>query len=116
MTRFYMILFVTLFLIAGCEKDGNRDRTETVFLTVSHEYAKYILWGESSLREGINIKEDNASYWQTLPINGIEGFNYEVGFEYRLKVLKTHLTNPPADGLDVSYKLLQIISKTEMSD
>ncbi|MDR1673242.1 MAG: DUF4377 domain-containing protein [Bacteroidales bacterium] len=36
-----------------------------------------------------------------IPLNAIEDFNYEVGHEYRLKVLKTHLANPPADGSDI---------------
>jgi len=95
----------------------NSDKTVTVYLTVSHEYADYISFeGNGLASDGIRIKEDNVSYWLNLPIDGIEGFNYEVGFEYRLKVLKTYLANPPADGLDVRYKLIELISKTEISN
>ena len=41
----------------------------------------------------------------------IEGFNYEPGLEYNVKVEKTAIENPPVDGSSIRYKLIKVISK-----
>jgi hypothetical protein len=103
-----------IFLMVGCENNEDKDWTEKVFLTVSSETVDYSpIEGNGAVFDGLRIKEDNANHWIIIPLNDIEGFNYEVGHEYKLKVLKTHLANPPADGSDVKYKLLEIILKSD---
>ncbi|NKQ37184.1 MAG: META domain-containing protein [Chloroflexi bacterium] len=42
----------------------------------------------------------------------IEGFNYEEGFEYELKVEVTKVENPPADASNLKYTLVEEVSKT----
>jgi hypothetical protein len=107
------ISFFTL-LIAGCENNENKDWAEEVLITVASEFVDYHpIEGNGVTSDGLHIKEDNASYWIKIPLDAIEDFNYEVGHEYKLKVLKTHLANPPADGSDVKYKLIEIILKSE---
>ena len=41
----------------------------------------------------------------------IEGFNYEKGYEYKLKVKRTEVVNPAADASKYSYKLKKVTSK-----
>ncbi|MDY7394838.1 DUF4377 domain-containing protein [Aureibaculum sp. 2210JD6-5] len=41
----------------------------------------------------------------------IEGFNYELGYLYSLKIKKETLENPPADGSSIRYKLIEEVSK-----
>jgi hypothetical protein len=107
------ISFFTL-LTVGCENNENKDWAEEVLITVASEFADYHpIEGNDVTSNGLRIKEDNESYWINIPLDAIEDFNYEVGYEYKLKVLKTHLANPPADGLDVKYKLIEIILKSE---
>jgi hypothetical protein len=85
----------------------NKDWAEEVLLTVAPEIAYFYSWESNVPSAGINIKEDKANDWEVLPLKYIEGFRYT----YRLKVLKTHLAFPPADGFDIKYKLLETISK-----
>ncbi|MDY3549005.1 DUF4377 domain-containing protein, partial [Riemerella anatipestifer] len=62
--------------------------------------------------KGLKIKETNFTEW--IVITGIEGFAYEEGFEYELKLQKTYLSNPPQDSpSNVTYKLLEILSKKQ---
>ncbi|MDR1222078.1 MAG: substrate-binding domain-containing protein [Tannerella sp.] len=115
--NFLLIAAVCLVTLsaAGCGKDENKDWTEEVLLTVSSEVVEYYPPNEENEAGfyGIKIMEDNTTHSVTLPLNGgIEGFDYEAGYEYRLKVLKTHLANPPADGSDFVYRLIEILSKT----
>ena len=60
------------------------------------------------------IKEAMEEDW-TLFYDDIEGFNYEVGFAYKIEVKITQIKNPPADGASIKYKLVNIIyqEKTE---
>ena len=107
----FALLCVTL---NGClmTHDENQDWTETILLTVSSETGRYYTYPLEDNREGcegMKIKEDHEEYWSTVPFTEITDFHYKVGNEYRLKVLKTHLANPPADGSNVRYKLIEVI-------
>ncbi|MEW5929386.1 MAG: DUF4377 domain-containing protein [Gemmatimonadota bacterium] len=59
----------------------------------------------------MQVKERPQDDWQNF-YDGIEGFQYELGFSYRLRVLKTPVPNPPADGSSVSWRLLEVLEKT----
>lgn len=62
-------------------------------------------------KEGMKVKEEESEGWSALAFSEIEGFEYEKGYEYVLKVKKTTLANPPMDGNEVRYKLIKIVSK-----
>lgn len=49
--------------------------------------------------------------WQ-LFYNSIEGFTYEPGYQYELKVKKTDVANPPADASSLRYSLVEVVSKS----
>ena len=106
-------LFYLIFILSSCLSDNeNKDWQEEVFLTVSSEMVDFYPFINIGIpSEGIYIKEDKLNYWTSFPLTGIEGFNYEAGYEYRLKVRKTHLANPPEDGFNFEYELISIISK-----
>ena len=44
--------------------------------------------------------------------SSIEGFEFEPGYEYELKVRKIERENPPADASAYEYRLVKIVSKT----
>ncbi len=48
----------------------------------------------------------------TLFYNQIEGFTFEEGFAYELKVRTEQVANPPADGSSLRYILIELVSKT----
>lgn len=45
--------------------------------------------------------------------DSIEGFEYEQGYEYVIEVKIEHKENPPADGSNLKYSLIRVISKTK---
>lgn len=114
----WMNLIILCFFAALCssclDNEDDEDWSEVVNLYVASEKGEYYPQeypnGLAPL-EGIKIKEHPNDEWTIISINGIKGFVYEEGFEYYLRVEKTHLGNPPADGMDVIYKLIEIISK-----
>ena len=42
----------------------------------------------------------------------VRGFDYEPGFDYKLRVLKTPVPNPPADASSINWTLVEVVSKT----
>ncbi len=107
---FLLFLFLTLTLvITGCDREA-RDVITEVEVTVQHKYADLAIPPDFEPIKGLKIKESNSQEWIVIP--GISGFDYVENFEYRLKLEKTKLADPPMDlPSDTTYKLLEILSK-----
>lgn len=62
------------------------------------------------VQEGAMIGSDD---WELFYYeNSIQGFDYEAGYVYDLRLEVTHIENPPADGMSTELKLLEILKKT----
>ncbi|MFZ1755141.1 MAG: DUF4377 domain-containing protein [Caldilineaceae bacterium] len=48
--------------------------------------------------------------------NGIDGFVFVPGYNYELRVLRTHVANPPADGSSLAYTLLEVVRQEPAYD
>jgi len=62
-----------------------------------------------------------GAFYKSLTLAGkgvefIEGFDYEWGYNYRLTVEKTELSQPMADASSVEYRLIKVDSKVRVSD
>ena len=68
-------------------------------------------WDISTPIPGMKIKEENSKEWQNESQYAIEGFTFEPGYFYTLKVKKTILANPPADSGNVRYQLIEVLKK-----
>ncbi|WP_083506393.1 DUF4377 domain-containing protein [Chryseobacterium aquaticum] len=60
----------------------------------------------------LQVKEKETDQWENFYSN-IEGFTYEPGFEYELKVKTEKIENPPMDGSSIKYTLIKQVSKTK---
>lgn len=108
-----IMMYCTSLIFVSCEKDS-KDWSETAFLLVSAEKGKYYPFGSDQELDGLNIRREGESVWSVIPLTGIEKFNYEEGFNYRLKVEIIHLKNPSQDDSSIKYKLIEIISKEKV--
>ncbi len=61
-------------------------------------------------QECFRVRQQPDTEW-TLFYDPIEGFDYQPGFEYTIKVLQRSIRNPPADGSSASYHLVSILRK-----
>lgn len=57
------------------------------------------------------VKETPDGEW-TYFYDEINGFEWEAGFEYELRVAVTTIADPPADASSLSYDLVEVVSKT----
>ncbi len=60
----------------------------------------------------LQVKEKESDTWQNFYTN-IEGFTYEPGYEYVLKVKTEKIENPPMDASSIKYTLIKQVSKTK---
>lgn len=60
----------------------------------------------------LQVREKATDSWENFYSN-IEGFTYEPGFEYELKVRTEKVENVPADRASVRYILVRIIDKVK---
>ncbi len=62
----------------------------------------------------LQVKENEADEW-TLFYDQIEGFTYEPGFIYELRVRETAVENPPADASSLALSLVEVVSQTAVA-
>ena len=107
-----MILFIAcLISVASCTSD---DDVEIVTLKVNH----YKQSGNALMPNQFLLVQEEAAIdgddWYFF-YSGIEGFDYELGYVYTLKVEKEIIGNPMADGGSINYKLIEEIGKEKVA-
>lgn len=60
--------------------------------------------------ECLQVRESTDRPWQHF-YSEIEGFVFEPGFDYELRVLEEKVANPPADGSSLRWTLVTVVSK-----
>ena len=107
------ILLACVLAIACDNGNGLTDKTKDIIMSVSEEpgvmYDIFDDEGKYPIPCMRVMDEDFPGEWRNLSMTAIEGFNYEAGHMYTLKVRRTILANPPADASSYTYRLLEIL-------
>lgn len=103
-------------LMVSCSLDNDdepKDVVKEIMMSVSHEtgitYDLFDTNAEYPIECMLVKEEGEDGRWTTLAFGAIEGFTYVKGHSYELRVKKTILANPPADGSNCRYKLIKIL-------
>lgn len=91
--------------------DESKDKVETMDVQVSPYTCFSGVFMSHEVIEGMSVKVGSNPNYDFMGLSSIEGFTYERGYEYKLKIQRTTLGNPPADGGSYTYKLIKILSK-----
>ena len=62
----------------------------------------------------LNVRESDEADW-TLWYDPIEGFEHEAGYDYRLMVNETTISDPPADASSIRWTLIEVLEKTPVA-
>lgn len=113
MNRFIIpILFIANFYVTACSDDEPKDKTKDIMMSVSEEPGiMYSLFDDEGKHPIMCLRvqdEDFPNEWRNLSMSAIEGFEYQIGHRYTLRVRRTILANPPADASSYIYKLLEV--------
>ncbi len=105
-------MLVVVCALTGCLSDEPKDSVKEIDMYVSSETGVTYPWGDDMKTNPIEcmlVSEGDANSWFYLEFGRIEGFTYETGHEYKLRVKRTILANHPADGSDRTYSLVRIV-------
>lgn len=75
---------------------------------VVHQIAPYKVVVNGAFFKQLSLKTEQHT------IDGIEGFDFEWGYQYTLKLEKVKLENPPEDASDTQYSLIKEVDKTRV--
>lgn len=106
MRRF--VIGLTLLGLAACRDGVTGPSIAMLELHVDREKVACVTLIET---ECLRIRERESDSWQIF-YGEIEGFTWEPGYEYRLRVVRAVISNPPADGSSFRYVLVQTLSRT----
>ncbi|PDP69743.1 DUF4377 domain-containing protein [Tannerella forsythia] len=109
MHKLLMVIFAVCTLCLSCS-DENESRELNMWIASHTEMVTDPVGGVK--RSYMMYKLDESANWMPLSSH-IDGFQYEVGFEYVLLVRETPIKKPMQDQSDVSYSLIRILSKTK---
>ena len=114
-TKLFALLSAGFILVVccGCFKEET-DKVSEINLYVNYEtgimYDLFDDYREHPIECMLVIEEDGNGEWNRMPFGAIEGFSYERGHEYVLRVKRTILANPPQDASNRTYSLIRILS------
>ena len=111
MTRSYLQFAVFLALPAAMCQSPASPTSEILTLEVAA--AKVECVGEAASRCML-VRDSATTEWRKF-YGSISGFEYVEGFRYRIRVERTRVANPPADGSSYRYRLIELLAK-EPSD
>ena len=120
----YLVPFVAMvvYVVAGCSADGEEkgDIVKVISMSVSEKTGITYDLFDTNAEYPIDcmlVKEEGGNgQCQNLMFGSSEGFTYEKGHAYELKVRKTILANPPADGSNCRYKLIEILEDRTVTE
>jgi hypothetical protein len=115
MAGFVFILFTSLFF-AACSDDDSEgkniiDSKDYVLTIASHKVPGVVSeCGNNVLTEVYAVKKDHSDTW--IQQSWIDGFEYENGYEYKIKVRETsYLDYNRSEPAWTEYKMTELISK-----
>jgi heat shock protein HslJ len=113
MRRLWTVPVLLAAAAAGCGESGSSGgaEAETTTLYVAHFPRDCVGVGPMTC---LQVRESPDEEWRLL-YQKIEGFDYEPGYDYELRVRTEKVDNPPADGSSIRYILEEVVSRTPMS-
>ncbi|MDO4801507.1 MAG: DUF4377 domain-containing protein [Prevotellaceae bacterium] len=120
--RLFLSLVVALFCatnLCGCQADGNEDEearkvlsSKDYVITVASHKLEGVLTSCGMNVKGtvLAVKKEGSTTWEAW--GGISDFDYEEGYEYRLKINETnYLDYRMGDPAWTEHKLLEVLLK-----
>ena len=117
---FLAVCLASMAVLWSCDDDDvARDVVKEVTLLVSEKTdIDYVLFDDKKENpvECMLVMENGVDVtWRKMWFSEISGFTYVKGHSYKLRVKKTILANPPADGSAWRYELIDVLEDREMT-
>ncbi|MCM8570768.1 DUF4377 domain-containing protein [Gramella jeungdoensis] len=113
----FVLIFLAFLGTNSCSMVGDVGNNQGELVDVRINHYRQTGIGEALhlvylMQEGEGIGSENWSYLY----EGIEGFDFELGYIYDLKARKVKVEDPPMDGSSIKYILVNVRSKKKVSE
>jgi hypothetical protein len=98
---------IILFFFIQCSKNSAESNEKTMIVG-----SQLVDCEGAGPMKCMQVKAKESDNWEYFYGN-IQGFNYESGYEYVIKVKVEEVRNPPADGSSQQYTLITQVAKTK---
>ena len=106
------MIFLLSSVALSCSKEKEEvDWTEEKNIEVNSCIVPVKVFGVPDTVDGFQIRTVGTKEWKAVPSYFIEGFKFEEGYFYVLKVKYTHLVDPPQDSPNIVCELISVLSK-----
>ena len=96
------------------ENINDIQKTENLFSTL-YVNSELVDCVGVAVQQCMLVRENPNSDWKNF-YDHIDGFEFQNGYEYKLKIKITEIKNPPADASSLKYSLLEILEKNLADD
>lgn len=115
--RLFFFTTIILYGAFACKtsKPGINSSELSSFKTRTYYIAPYqVACSGAGEQKCFLIKHKTGDQWKNF-YSQIEGFNFEPGYSYIIKIKESEVSNPPADASSINYQLEEIIEKQHIS-
>ena len=102
-----LLMMTLLLLLSACQQTPNVSQQERL-LFINNQLVD--CYGVGPMK-CMQVRNNETDAW-SLFYQQIDGFNFEAGYNYTLRVRIDTVANPPADGSSLHFTLLDMIAKT----
>ena len=110
MLKHAIFILTMMLFVSGCGSDNNDGITQELSIASSKQVCFGMIQALCKQTTDLNIGENSQP---SLMLSSIEGFEYRWGYTTVVRIRRTEIDNPPADGSSFRYLLLNVISDTE---
>lgn len=108
---------LAILFFSACSNDEKGDVQKTIEITIYSDtgFAGYFM-SDNLYGEFLLFSEEGNNNVNVLTSGGssFDDFDYEKGYQYKVKARKTTLANPPQDASSIVYDYLETISKKKV--
>ena len=115
--KLLLCLTITTTFLLSCSKDDDGDVEKVIEMTIYPEtgYSGYVM-SEDVYGEFLCFSESDSNEKKVLTDGGgsLNNFDYEKGYEYKIRAKKTFLKNPPQDASSIRYDYIETLSQEKI--
>ena len=108
-----VFVFFTILVTTGCNNNDDSNEKTTIINVETETILNGTIPHSTHMVECMEAIDENTNEKYYLALHHIEGFEYEKGYRYRLKVIITQ-GDPRLDIPTEKFKLIEILSKVKV--
>ncbi len=105
------LLVASALVLAACTANGSGSKNSPTNEKIIYIDSQLVDCTGVAPMKCMQVREEGETEWSYF-YNGIKGFNYKAGNQYKLKIKTEDVVNPPMDASSIRYILVEQLAVT----